>query len=235
MEKNLYIKILIAIIIMLAIVFFLKTSKTENKQNLNDYKENMSIKDIETIIEKSNNITSYRCKYLLPDGQEATEKYKNNKGIIEIENNFYYYDYENKKTILLGKEQRIAIKKNDLDRMGDTLKIQLEEISKVLKTIEKDEYSTKDNEIYDNKNCILIEIKKIYSSDGWSFDENLKEYDGKEIIYKIWMEKETGAVLKKETKCEDKKFVTEYKYEFNCVTDEEMIEPNLTGYKIIEQ
>ena len=49
------------------------------------------------------------------------------------------------------------------------------------------------------------------------------------------MEKETGAVLKIETKCEDQKFVTEYKYEFNCVTDEEMLEPDLTGYKIIEQ
>ena len=98
--------ILIVLIIILAIILSIKIVTKDKRINRN-YEKNensitdLSMSDVIDILNKSKNITSYKCSYLV-DGKETTEKYKNNKSILESKNennkNFIYYiDYDNKK------------------------------------------------------------------------------------------------------------------------------------------
>ena len=56
------------------------------------------------------------------------------------------------------------------------------------------------------------------------------------MSYKIWVDEETGSVLKEEQYSEGKLIeVTKYNIQFNCVTDKEIDLPNIEGFKEIKQ
>ena len=242
--------ILIILIIILAIILSIKIVTKDKRINRN-YEKNensitdLSISDVIDILNKSKNITNYKCSYLIDDklidGKEVTETYKNNKSILESKNgnnkNFIYYiDYDNNKNdVAISKEDKIALKGYTLIKKDDVLKSRREELLQVLQNIEDTDLTVVGNDVYDNKNCIVIEIKQVYSNDGWAFAEELNKYNGKDMITKIWIDYETGAILKNVFKCEDQEYTFEYKYEFNCVTDEEVKLPDLTEYRVIEK
>ena len=53
-----------------------------------------------------------------------------------------------------------------------------------------------------------------------------------------YVEKDTGLPIKLVEKIEEngaiKEHITEYKVEFDCVTDEDLVEPDISEYKIQE-
>ena len=237
MKKNIFIIILFLITIVLITVFLFKISKKTTKITNNNQSPK---KEVEEIINNSKNITSYKCKYHLLNGKEVIEKFKNNILIVESvneneENYIYYFDLNNNENIVINKDKKIALKNYVVSKKESILETQQQEVLRAVNNLKEDEFSINENIKYDNKNCIILEIKTVYDNEGWGFEEELGKYNGKDMTYKIWIEKETGAILKNEFKCEDNEFVMEYKYEFNCITDEEIKIPDITEYNIIEK
>ncbi len=84
------------------------------------------------------------------------------------------------------------------------------------------------SENYNHSNCIILYYE----------DANTEYHSGENIrvSYKIWVDEETGSVLKEEQYSEGKLIeVTKYNIQFNCVTDKEIDLPNIEGFKEIKQ
>ena len=83
-------------------------------------------------------------------------------------------------------------------------------------------------------NCIVIELQYKYNVEGWNFGEDTEKYNDKKIKTSVWIDKETGVIMKISSEIEDIKQTEEYYYKFNCVTDEEVKIPELSEYEIVE-
>lgn len=83
------------------------------------------------------------------------------------------------------------------------------------------------NEKYNDLNCIVLYYE----------DANIEYHSGENIwvSYKIWVDEETGSILKEEQYSEGKLIeVTKYNIQFNCVTDKEIDLPDLKNFEKIK-
>jgi len=242
---------LVLIIIILMFAISIKIINSNGKNSENELKLS-TIEDIKAILNKSNNITNYKCSYFLKGTIKGTTKeyntivkYKDNiqvqdatdetgKGIIE------YTNYNDNTLYIIGKEEKVVIKRNTLTEENNKLKNENIQILNLLNSVKPEEFSYLGEEKYNNNSCEVVEINKIYdeSYGGWLFSQyGVLDQDNEiiEIKYKLWIDKESGAIIKRETAYKDTTDVVEYNYEFNCVTDEDVKLPDFTGYTLVEQ
>lgn len=81
------------------------------------------------------------------------------------------------------------------------------------------------NENFNNVGCIVVEFK------------NTKPTTDTEILftYKLWIDKNNGFVLKEEEYNNDKLYkITNYKVNINCVTDSDIVLPDIDQYEFFE-
>lgn len=84
------------------------------------------------------------------------------------------------------------------------------------------DYKYLKKEIYNNQKCIVIELT------------NIESYPTTDI--KIWIDLESGFVLKEEYYCEKElERVIKYTTNINCVTDNEIKLPDLTEYTFLNE
>lgn len=217
-----YIKILVIIIIILLIIFGIKISGLFNN------KEEMNLEQVKKIIAKSENINNYiyKTKY---EGQEITKKYKENKEYLDENQLKYYTDYEKGETIGINEEKKIAVKMNT--KSEETIKSTREQFNLLLENYEK--YEFKGEEVFNGYNCIIVDVEYKYYAEGW-LGKDLEKYNDKNIKTSVWIDKETGVIMKISSEIEDIKNEEEYYYEFNCLTDEDVNIPDLSEYEIVE-
>jgi len=216
------IKILLIIIIILLIIFGIKISGLFND------KEEMTLEQVKEIVAKSENIKNYIYKTNY-EGKEIAKKYKKDKEYLYANQIKYYTDYEKGETIGINEEKKIAVKMNTMSE--ELIKSHREQFSKLLENCEK--YEFKGEEIFNGYNCIVVDIEYKYYAEGW-LGKDLEKYNDKNIKTSVWIDKETGVIMKISSEIEDIKTKEEYYYEFNCVTDEDVNIPDLAGYEIIE-
>lgn len=225
------VKILVIIIIILAIIFGIKISGVfENKEEL-------TLEQVKEIIAKSENIKNYTYKNNY-NGEEILRKYNNNKEYFEMNGNKYYTDYEKNEAIAIVKDSKKVLIMNTI------LKEEMKSLKEsfYLTAENAEEYNYIGEEIYKGKNCIVIELNRKYEEiEGldWYFNKSEKEiinekYKNQMIKNQIWIAKDEGVILKVVSKLGDEESVQEFEFEFNCVSDEEVQAPDLSGYEIID-
>lgn len=95
------------------------------------------------------------------------------------------------------------------------------------KYVNNENFKYMGNEKYNASNCIVLYYE----------DANTEYHSGENIwvSYKIWVDEETGSILKEEQYSEGKLIeVTKYNIQFNCVTDKEIDLPDLKNFEKIK-
>ena len=223
---------------------FSNTSEIEIKEEINNIDnieniknvENLEKEDIKKLLNKTKNIKNYECNYKVL-GEKINGKYNENILITEISNTKIYIDLKKEEYILLEEDKKQAIKtkinSNSIEiHTTNVLEAQNESI---LKMLEDSNYKYKINkeEKYKEFDCIVLEIEHIFElpKEGGYFTE-LAKYNGKTINSKIWIDKETGVIIKIISKASEE-IIEEYEFTFNKLKDEDF-KINLNGYKITE-
>ena len=225
------IKILIVIIIILAIVFGIKVlgpKKSETNKGL-------TLEQVKEIVAKSENVKNFYYENtsetelnIIPYNKiPKSIKRKNNKKIMKI----YYdgIDYiwvndEENKVISISKwdHKDYPNKKVALIDYTDLYKENFHQkplFDILLENMQ--EYEYKGEEKYNEYNCIMVNF--------------IWYYEGKKIENELWIDKESGFIMKIIFKEDGKEIGRgEYNYKFNCVTDEDVKEPDLTNYAVEE-
>ena len=188
---------------------------------------------------ESEDIDNYICKYNNV-GIDITKKYKNNIEYMEYYSNEQgnvksYLNFKENKNTVISEKEKIIIIQNNITSKNDILRSNKENFEKIANLSEKYKYIGE--ETYNGNKCIVIEITYTENLQGWYFQSNLEENNNDKdnedkIKNKIWITKENGVITKVEN--ENKKMTLEYDYQFNCVTNEDVQVPNLSGYKVID-
>ena len=205
---------------------------SNNLKNTNEL-ENYSKKDIKKLLEKSNNIKNYECDYQF-SGENINVKYNGNILINKMKNGTIYSDYNKKESFIIVEEKKEAIKV-DFDTIvnNNILKNKQETFLEVLEDL-KYEYKGITKEKYNGYNCIVVNIEYIYEEEqGFSFEEDLSQYNGEKINIKIWIDQEFGVIMKEMSKVKEKEEIWEYNYTINKLKDEDF-NLLLEEYRIIE-
>lgn len=201
------IKTLIIIIIILAIILGCRIFFSA-PQDTGKYTR----EDILQLVSKTTQCNNYSCEYI-SDGSKVIYKFKDNVLISNILFTTMYIDYNSGERIILNTETRKAIINNSTSSPSP-----LVYASSIYDLISNQDckYKYLEEENYNGYDCIVVQL------------------NGDTAKYKIWIDSESGFVLKS---FEDKGFITnttEYNIEFNSVTDYEMKKPDLTIYTIKE-
>ena len=215
------IKILILIIVILAIIFGIKVLGVfENK-------EKMTLEQVKEIVSKSENVNNYMCKYKISEKEEVILKYRENKEKSSFNNTDIYTDYTTNEQIAIDEESKTAIVygKDKIETTETFLKNRTMMFYDLLETVE--EYNYIGEEIYNNYNCIVIEFK-------YKYESTTEKYDGQTVNIKMWINKENGVIMKRESKMLGTKEIEEIDYQFNCVKEEDVKIPDISKYKITE-
>lgn len=234
---------LVVVILILGALLAIKIMNGNSNNDVNNQKT-LSIEETIDILNKSKNTINYKCSYVLSDGSskkyDVKVKYKDGIEIDEIKDEKgtrikQYINYADKEMYIIAEDEKIVLKRSTVLSEENILKKNTTETIDFLKIISEQEYSYIGEEEYNNKKCEVIEINHKYEvTDQWIFyDINVN--DGIIVKYKIWIDKESGVIINKEIEYNGTTIKTEYNYEFNCVTDEEVKLPDLTGYEVIEQ
>ena len=222
------INIILIIIFILAVLFIFKAIYLNQETN------NLQIEQIKELINKSENINNYS---LTTNNDKDTKiKYKEGKFVFEKDNNKIFINYEDndEKAIIITEKNKTAIKiKKENFTKIDTIKTSKENLYYIINNYEK--YKINGEEIFNGYKCIsLTTYSKYYASEGWNFEQDVENYNGKTIESTVLIDKNTGVIMKITSKIEDKETINEYYYKFNCVTEEEVTAPDLSKYKIKE-
>lgn len=200
------IKILLVIIIVCGILLSFKILfKTSTHSQ---YTRN----DIINLLYKIKECTNYSFEYKDKEQNKITYKFKNNVVISEFYGLCAYSDYNTNETFLLNKNEKRAIVSN-MDSEYNTY------VSPIFETINDFtyQYTYLKEENYNNHNCIVFQLDK---------DNN---------YLKIWIDSDSGFVLKTEEKGDTSTETIEYYINFNSVTDDDIKKLDLTEYEIKEK
>lgn len=201
------IKTLIIVIIILALILCCKIF-ISTPQDTSKY----SREDILQLVSKTTQYNNYYCDYIL-DGSAAIYKFKDNVLISNYIFTTMYIDYNSNEKFIINTETRRAIVNDSPAKITPLLYV-----SSLYELISDEDckYKYIEEENYNGYDCIVIQI------------------DGPEAKYKIWVDSESGFVVKS---IENKGFIsntTEYNIKLNYVTAEEMEKPDLSRYTIKE-
>ena len=218
------IRVLVIIILILVVILGIKISGIK----IFEKKGELTLEQVKEIVAKSENITNYYCE---KEGEEngffKSIKRKDNIKVEEPEetrsnyiiyrwindeknkvvcvSNSYHKDYPNKKVAVV---QYTDLYKGNYYQQSlfDSILNQMEE------------YEYKGEEIYNKYDCIVV---------------NFKMNDKSNV--ELWIDKESGFIMKEIIE-EDGKTTYEVKlnYKFNCVTDDDVKEPDLSNYEVEE-
>lgn len=228
------IKILIVIIIVLAIILGIKILRPKKSET----NKVLTIEEVKEIVAKSENIKNYTYKSNY-NGEEILRKHNNNKECFELNGNKNYIDYEKNESIVI-----MANSKKALIMENTTIKEHIKNFNEsfYFTAENSEEYKYIGEEEFKGKKCIVIELSHKYEEiEGldWYFNNSEKnnineKYKDEMIKNKIWIAKEEGVILKIVSSLGDEETVQEFDIEINCVSEEEVKVPDLSGYEIID-
>ena len=201
------IKILIIIILIFAAILGFKILSPSTKQIAKYSKA-----DIIELVDKTASSNNYMCEFT-SDGYPASYKFKDNVLISDYLYTSMYIDYNTGEKIMLNKETKRAIVK--IDKTAPTPLLYASSIYDLLK--DKDSYfKYLREEAYNSHPCIVVELRSSTAK------------------YEVWIDSESGFVLKL---VENKGFIsdtTEYNLTFNALTEDVMTKPDLSKYTMKE-
>lgn len=200
------IKILLSIIIICVILLGCKILFKSSTQSQYDRT------DIINLLDKIKECNNYSFEYKDKEQNKITYKFKNNVVISEFYGVCAYINYNTNENLLLNKSGKKAIV-STVESTYNTY------ASSVLETINDFtyQYTYLKEENYNNHNCIVFQLDK---------DNN---------FLKIWIDSDSGFVLKSEEKDGASTETIEYDISFDSVTDEDIKKPDLTEYEIKEK
>lgn len=200
------IKILLSIIIICVIVLGCKILFKSSTRSQYDRT------DIINLLDKIKECTNYSFEYKDEEQNKITYKFKDNVVISEFYGICAYINYNTNENLLLNKSGKKALV-STVESTYNTY------ASSVLETINDFtyQYTYLKEENYNNHNCIVFQLDK---------DNN---------FLKIWIDSDSGFVLKTEEKGDTSTETIEYYINFNSVTDEDIKKPDLTEYEIKEK
>lgn len=225
------IKILILVIVILVGILVMKiyTPKHNNSKTVT-----MSKQEIIELLQKGNNYESYRLKYRnISDNVNKTVK--GNIVITQSDLLRTWHDLDTKEQITINDNAKTAnIFKNDnLDEKLKELPAQQGMIN-IMQQINDSNVKTVKEEEYKGKKCIVVHCEANIDLGEYRVVDNKEKANA--VEFDIWIESATGLVLKQEGKNSHKiKNTTEFDIQLNVVKDEEIVRPNLSGYRIEER
>ena len=217
-SNNIRAKILIAalicIIIFMVGVFVFKIINGDNKES----QSLISKEELIEFIKSKQNTINYEVEYTTTS-LRSNEKYFNEKMRQELVTDeqamIAYIDFETNTHTLISEDKKTIIIQNNSDtlasRDSDELITMLE---KANSKIEKEE------KILD-RNAIVVSYQGIPEEDG-------------DYALKVWIDLETGIMLKREYEKDDIKEVIDYNIKLNSVMEEDVTVPDLPGYKVLD-
>lgn len=134
--------------------------------------------------------------------------------------------YANDIVIIDDKQNNIKQYSNQSTQESLTLLANQFEIYMYIDTAEEYEYIKKES--YNGVECIVIELKNVYTIK--------EEGESKSYNYRFWMDIEKGFILKQEKYCEGiLQEIVKYTVKECCVTDEDVKIPKLEEYEKIDK
>jgi len=164
------------------------------------------------LLAKITECNNYYCEYEYDERNKVTYKFKNNIVVSEFYGICAYIDYNTNENFLLNKNEKRAIVSN-VESNYNTY------APSIFQTINdfSYQYTYFKKENYNNHNCIVFQLDKN--------DDYLK----------VWIDIDSGFVLKSEEKEDDSIETTEYNINIGSVTDEDIKKPDLTEYEVKEK
>ena len=134
----------------------------------------------------------------------------------EEENSFSYYVEDNEKVYIVSHENRTVIITNKTNQGTNFSDIYNNELKPFYEK-NKENIKYKKTEKVNGKDCYVLE----YKNNG-------------ENEYKIWLEKESGVVVRIQTKdiSNDEISIKEYEYSIDTVTENDFVVPELDEYNV---
>lgn len=196
------------------------------------------IRKIENNLAKYNESKNYYVEQILTNNSDYSRKsYRlNNKELAKL-NGKGDYEVEIFKDFSTGKENKYITSQNGdkIAQIGENISSEssnyyfenpFKTISKwnFLKVLIKAKISSKE---YNSKDCYYIDL-----SDCIGYLENignlLLDEDEPEVKYELYFEKDTSLIIY------NPELKEEYKYEFNTVTEDDLKEPDISDYSVLE-
>lgn len=226
-NSTILIIILIGIIIALFGLFIVKIFNIEinSKPQSNYTKE-----EIIALVKDTNNKNNYEVEYTI--GYNYKRKYFNMKEKMVSDELILYYDYNKNTKTMVNEEKKMAIILAT-DEEANYMP------ADVLVAIESPKSRIVYEEMILDRNAIVLEYEDTVKSNSFyfsSFNSNTSNDDKKEYEYsmKVWIDEETGLLLKLLIEVDNKKLELTYDLKTNSVTEEDVELPDLSGYKIID-
>ena len=226
--------ILICIIIALFGLFIVKIFNIEiNSKPQSNYTKEEVIALVKDTNNKNNyevectNEYSYFYKIKYCNMREKVVAYNDDRKMIT------YYDYNKNTQTAVSEEKKMAIIMEESAEPANYMPLG------VLPAIENPKSRIVYEEMILDRNAIVLEYEDTVKSDGFYFkpsnfnpqNDDKKEY---EYIMKIWIDEETGLLLKLLVEVDNEKIILTYNLKTNSVTEEDVELPDLSGYKIID-
>lgn len=238
--KRILFTIFIIVVIILSILAIYLTRQhliVKNiRNNLAKYREstNFYVKQITNSDEEENTLNEYyilgkksieKNKFNIPKDSKSYEENNKNVSTVTIftngdERNIYFDDNMGKSAVI-NEETSITYSANDFffdifetDNTLDYLKMLLK-----LKISSTD---------YNGKECYLIDLNN--AVDMITLTKDSENVDTDNI--KIYYEKDTGLMLKSN---DNDEYIKEFEYKFDCVTEDDFTEPDISEYDIIQR
>lgn len=232
-NKTKIILVLFFIIIILGCIFMFKILKGNNDEKNVAYSKS----EVLDLIKSEDNKTNYEVEYTV-NNIKYNKKYLNKKMRMEAstdgKNTISYLDFEKNTNTIIDEKQKIAI------------------IQKI--NLEEENYMPKDIlNIIEDPNCIIEKEAKISNRNAVVLSYNGKGKIGNQFYFtsdksghsndkideinynvKIWIDTETGFLLKTIITANNNKMETKYNLKLGSVTESEVTISNLSQYKVTD-
>ncbi|MBR1540516.1 MAG: hypothetical protein IJ629_05065 [Clostridia bacterium] len=218
--------ILIIVLILILVVFW-----------TNIVRKHLIIQDLRQKIAENRKVDNYYVKVKV-DYENGMQSYIFKKGNLELVKNendddetimYRYKDLENQTVNMyfINEDSKVAIlRQKDESSFGESLfedYFDIENQVDYLKFLAKVKISSKE---YNGKSCYCINVDKCFEITDFGFIVlDINEIRNNEP-YELYIEKETGLELYSSL------LLREYEYQFDVVTDEDFIEPNISDFKV---
>lgn len=232
-NKTKIILILFFIIIILGCIFMFKILKGDNNEKDVAYSKS----EVLDLIKSEDNKTNYEVEYTVGN-IKYNKKYLNKKmkkeALMDGDDIISYFDFEKNTNTIIDEKQKIAI----------IQKINLEEENympkDILNIIEDPNCIIKKEEKISNRNAVVLSYNgkreipnQFYFTSDKSGHSNDK-IDEMDYNVKIWIDTETGLLLKTVITANNNEIETKYNLKSGSVTESEVTISNLSQYKVTD-
>ena len=236
-NKKKIILIFILIIVILGVIFIVKTINIRSGNTQSIAKSKYSKSELIDLINSKTNKNNYEVEYET-NGNKYKIKYLNRKMKFEASNGegkvLSYIDFENMVNTIINEENKIVVK---------TRKILTNEYympDDIFQVLEEPDCRIKGEEKILNRDAIVLNYNgKFKTGDQFFFSaDNSVNINNKidELKYniKFWVDKESGLLLQTVIKANNQEIKTVYNLKTNTVTEADVTEPDLSQYKITD-